>query len=101
EGWLRMSTAVRQESSLDGDCRELVIIRVVDRLGCALEVNAHTPFALKEGASEAQLAALAEWESSDLFTPKQRAALQYADISSRDVRVPDAVFDNLRAHFDD
>ena len=101
DGWLRMSTAVRQESSLDGDCRELTIIRVAQTLGCELEVKAHTPFATREGVSDAQLAALADWQTSDAFTSKQRAVLEYADTMTREVQVPDAVFDALRNYFTD
>jgi AhpD family alkylhydroperoxidase len=101
EGWLRMSSAVRQEGKLDGASRELAIIRVVETLGCQLEVKAHTPFALREGVTEQQLASLADWRQSNLFSERQCAILEYADTMTRDIKVPDAVFDSLRTHFDE
>jgi AhpD family alkylhydroperoxidase len=101
EGWLRMSNAVRQEGKLDGASRELAIIRVADTLGCQLEVKAHTPFALKEGVTEDQLAALQSWQQSTLFSERQRLVLEYADTMSQNVKVPDALFQKVRAEFDD
>jgi AhpD family alkylhydroperoxidase len=100
EGWLRISTAVRQQANLDGASRELAIIRVVQVLGCELEVKAHTPFALKDGLTEQQLAALPAWQASNLFSPRLRAVLEYADAMTNTVQVPDAIFDNLREYFD-
>jgi AhpD family alkylhydroperoxidase len=101
EGWLRMSSAVRQEGKLDDASRELAIIRVADTLGCQLEVKAHTPFALQAGVTEQQLASLANWRQSDLFGARERAVLEYADTMTRDVKVPDSTFDALRSHFDE
>lgn len=100
DGWLGMSTAVRQQASLDGASRELAICRVAQALGCDLEVRAHTPFALKEGVSEAQLAALGSWTDSDLFSSQQRAVLEYADTMTRDIQVPDELFGLLGQYFD-
>ncbi len=42
-----------------------------------------------------------EWPDSDLFNERDRAVLAYTDAMTRDVEVPDAVFDPLRQHFDD
>jgi alkylhydroperoxidase family enzyme len=35
------------------------------------------------------------------FSEGERAALAYADTMTRDIDVPDAVFDELRRHFND
>jgi len=35
------------------------------------------------------------------FSDPERAALAYADTMTRDVEVPDAVFNELRYHFDE
>ena len=42
-----------------------------------------------------------QWQDSTLFSDKHRALLEYADTMSRDVVVPQAVFDKVRAHFDE
>jgi len=40
-----------------------------------------------------------DWAPSSSFTPRERAALTYADAMTRDVAVPDAVFAALKDHF--
>jgi AhpD family alkylhydroperoxidase len=97
-GWLTYLTAIRQLSTLPGDLRELVIMRVAVLNGAPYEADQHAPIALKEGITQAQLDALAEWETSTLFSERERAALAYTDAMTRQVRVPQAVFDAVRAH---
>jgi AhpD family alkylhydroperoxidase len=101
EGWLGMMTAIRQRCALSGDLRELIIMRIAQLNGAAYEAEQHRAFALKEGVSEAQLEALEDWENSKLFSPTQRAVLDYTDTMTIDVKVPDKVFAEVRKHFDD
>jgi alkylhydroperoxidase family enzyme len=54
---------------------------------------------LKEGLTAEQVDALAEWESSKLFTDRQRALLAYTDAMTRDIDVPGGVFAELRKYF--
>ena len=42
-----------------------------------------------------------QWQDSTLFSDKHQALLEYADTMSRAVVVPQAVFDKVRAHFDE
>lgn len=100
EGWLALLTAIRQKCKLRGDYRELAILRIAVVNGAQYEYRAHVPFALKEGITQEQIDALGDWQPSKLFTPGQRAVLGYADSMTRDIHVPDAVFDALRPHFD-
>lgn len=100
-GWLRYLTAIRQQCALPGDVRELVIMRVASLNGAPYEADQHAPYALKEGVTQAQLDALADWEGSDLFGARERAVLAYTDTMTRHVQVPDPVFEALRAWFDD
>ena len=100
EGWLAIGTAVRHRSSLDGRARELAICRVGQLNGATYEWEHHVPIARREGISDAQIAALATWPSSDLFDSRERAILAYADAMTRDVAVPDETFDAVRAHLD-
>lgn len=99
EGWLAFLTAIRHRCSLPGDLRELVIMRIAIVNGAPYEADQHAPIALEEGMTQAQLDALADWQASDRFTPRQRAVLALADSMTRDVHVPDAVFDAVRPHF--
>jgi AhpD family alkylhydroperoxidase len=100
-GWLRYLTAVRQESSLPGTLRELVIIRVALLNGAPYEVDQHAPIARAEGLSEAQLDALPTWRDSDVFDSQQRAVLALTDAMTCEIRVPDGVFAVIRAEFNE
>jgi alkylhydroperoxidase family enzyme len=100
EGWLTFLTAIRQKCILSGRIRELVIMNVAILNGAEYEYRAHTPFALKEGFSLAQLDALRAGQS-DAFDPVERAALAYSEAMTRHVRVPAAVFEAVRQNFDD
>lgn len=99
EGWLALFTAIRQQCTLRGDYRELVILRVALLNGASYEYQVHVPFALREGVTQAQLDTLDRWQDSTALTPAQRAVLAYTDAMTRDIHVPDAVFEALRGHF--
>ena len=100
-GWLRYLTAIRHECSLPGALRELVIMRVALLNGAPYEADQHAPVARAEGLSEAQLDELPAWGSSELFGAKQRAVLAFTDAMTREVRVRDSAFANVRAHLDE
>lgn len=99
EGWLQLLTAVRHKSRLPGALREMMIMRVAHLNAAPYEAEQHRPIALAEGLSDAQVDALADWQSVDLFDPAQRAALAYCDAMTREVHVPPAVFEALRPHY--
>jgi len=100
--WFDLNQAVRYGTEIDGQCRELAVIRVAILNNLEYVVRAHGPaYALKEGLTQAQVEALADWSSSNLFTAKQRALLAYADAMTRDIDVPDAVFADVQKHFSD
>jgi len=99
EGWLALFTAIRQQCTLRGDYRELAILRVALLNGAPYEYQAHVPFALREGVTQQQIDALENWDSSVVLTPAQRAVLAYTDSMTREIHVPDAVFDALLGHF--
>lgn len=99
-GWLNYLTAIRQLSTLPGDIREMVIMRIALVNGAPYEADQHAPIALKEGLTQAQLDELAKWEESSLFSGRQRAVLAYADAMTRSVQVPKAVFADAGKHFE-
>ena len=101
EGWLKLFTAIRQKAKLDGRSRELAILRVALMNGAEYEYNAHVPFALKEGLSREQIDVLPGWQVSKSFDERERAVLAYTECMTRDVRVPQQIFAEVRRHFDD
>jgi len=100
EGWLGLFTAIRQKTKLGGRYRELAILRVAILNGADYEYNAHLPFALKEGTSAEQIAALKAWQLSPLFDAAERAVLAYTDTMTKQIQVPDELFAEVRKHFD-
>lgn len=96
EGWLAYLTAIRQRLSLSGALRELVIMRVAIVNGAQYEADQHAPIALKEGLTQRQLDALAQWERSDAFSKEQRAVLELTDRMTRNVQVPAPAIDTVR-----
>ncbi len=100
EGWLAYLTAIRQKSSLPGEIRELVIMRIAHLNGASYEADQHAPIALREGVAQEKLDALGDWPS-EAFDPRERAVLAYADAMTRTIQVPDHVFAAVREHFDE
>ena len=101
EGWLKLFTAIRQKGKLPGLFRELAILRVALLNGADYEYRAHMPVALREGVTQEQIDALGGWQVSKIFGERERAVLAYTDCMTREIRVPDPVFSELRRHFDD
>jgi len=99
-GWFELNQAVRYRTEIDGQSRELAILRVAILNGVDYILRAHGPaYALKEGITEAQVDALASWRESQLFSVPQRALLAYVDAMTRDIDVPDAVFAEVRKYY--
>ncbi|MEZ5630901.1 MAG: carboxymuconolactone decarboxylase family protein [Burkholderiaceae bacterium] len=100
-GWEQMLTAVRNRTALAADLRELAILRVAVLNGASFEFDAHVPHAERAGVSPEKLAAIRQAGTIDpVFTPTERMVLALTDAMTRDVEVPDEVFEPLRAEFD-
>ena len=98
--WFDLNQAVRYGTEIDGQSRELAVIRVAILNNVEYVVRAHGPaYALKEGLTAEQVGALADWKSSNLFSERQRAVLAYADAMTRAIEVPDNLFADVRRHF--
>jgi alkylhydroperoxidase family enzyme len=100
--WLDLISTARFKTALDGRLREIVIIRVGYLNHTDYVVRQHVPqLSEPEGVTPAESDALADWRSSASFSPRERAALAYADAMTREIAVPDGVFDGLRPHFNE
>jgi alkylhydroperoxidase family enzyme len=98
--WFDLNQAVRYGTEIDGQSRELAVIRVAILNEVEYVVRAHGPaYALKEGLTPEQVTAVANWQPSKLFTNQQRALLAYTDATTREIEVPDTVFTEVRNHF--
>ena len=102
ESWFNHSNAVRWKTTLSGRLREIVIIRVGHLAHCDYVLRQHVPLlALADGLTVEECDALADWACSQFFDPRERAALAYADTMTRDMAVPDEIFDPLKQYFND
>ncbi|RTZ48218.1 carboxymuconolactone decarboxylase family protein [Candidimonas sp. SYP-B2681] len=100
EGWLSFFTAIRQKCSLPGKIREMVIMRIASIHNATYEFSAHEPFALQEGITPDQINSLRA--GSDFgFDVCERAILAYCESMTHEVEVPDAVFETVKAHFNE
>lgn len=103
EGWNALLGALRSQTTLPEDLRELVILRVAVLNGAAFEWVAHAPIASRAGLTDVQLQLLRlpDPTSGPGWTPVQAAVLAFTDASTRSVAVPDSVFAAVREHLDD
>ena len=101
ESWFNHSNTVRWKTALDGRLREIIIIRMGHLARCDYVLRQHVPsLALADGLSVEECDALADWRASGFFSERERAALAYADVMTRDIAVPDAIFAEVKRHFD-
>jgi AhpD family alkylhydroperoxidase len=80
---------------------ELVKTRASQINGCAYCLHMHTSDALKAGERPERLFLLDAWRESQMYTPKERAALAWTEAVTRiaDTAAPDADYDGLKDHF--
>lgn len=96
-GWLNYLTAIRQQSTLPGGLRELVIMRIAILNGAPYEAEQHAPIALREGVSQVQLDELEHWQQSKNYDATQRAVLAYTDAMTKEIHVSPEVFAAAKA----
>jgi 4-carboxymuconolactone decarboxylase len=101
QGWEAMLTAIRNRASLPARFRELAILRIAMLNGAHYEFDAHVPHALNARVPEEAINALREGKLSEQLTAFDRLVLELADAMTREIDVPDALFERVRAHFDD
>lgn len=97
-----LSGAVLMAGSVERELKQLVAFVSSNAAGCRY-CQAHTSHAAERaGVSPEKLDAAFEFETSDLFSPRERAALRLAQAAGL---VPNASrdehFDELRQHFDE
>ena len=95
--YLEMSMALKK-SSIDEKLRALVEIRASQLNGCSFCLDMHVKQAKIAGERELRLYHVSIWRESNLFTPKERAALEWTEAVTKlgDHGVSDAVFDAVR-----
>jgi AhpD family alkylhydroperoxidase len=94
------TTKAIRGSGLPTGLIHLIDLRVSQINGCVYCIDMHTKEARHDGQSDQRIAAVAEWERSDLFLPDERAAFAWAEALTRNQhdRI-DAAHRELQRHF--
>lgn len=101
QAFLAVEGAVRRH--VDARLLHLVKLRASMVNGCAFCVDMHSTEAMADGETTARLFGLAAWRESPTYTDAERAALALTDAATRlgEGGVPDEVWDEAAAHFDE
>ena len=102
EGLLATNSAL-SDSPLGTELVELVFLRASQINGCAFCLGKHAKTLRDTGTSQAKLDCLAGWRISELYSPREKAALAWTEalthVSAQGA--PDEVYEPLQAHFTD
>jgi AhpD family alkylhydroperoxidase len=93
--------AYLQKSGLDHKLIALVKTRVSQINGCAYCLHMHTEEARKLGESDMRLHLLDAWHESNLYSKRERAALNWAEALTNiaATHAPDDVYEEARQQF--
>jgi len=101
KGWEALLTAVRNRSSLPASLKELMILRVAVLNRANYEFDAHRPHAINAGVTEEQIQIVQQEKVTSGFTDVEILVMELTDVMTRDIQVPDALYDQVKAHFND
>jgi len=92
---------IEKNGSLGNTLIDLVNIRASQLNGCAFCLDMHCKEAKIHGEQELRLYHVAIWRESQLFSEKERAALEWTEAVTRlsEHGVPDEVYERVRAQF--
>lgn len=93
--------AVVGKSGLEHSLVLLVKTRVSQLNGCGYCIDMHTKDAQLEGETEQRLYLLSAWREAPMYSPRERAALAWAEAVTKleNQRVPDEIYAQAREQF--
>lgn len=95
----KMAFTIRFDAKTPRKLLELVIMRTAQIVGSQYEINQHIPLSKMCGYSDAQLAALPQWKTSNLFDDRERTVLGYAEQMTHGGDVDDPTFAAMEKNF--
>lgn len=92
-----------RQSGIEHSLLHLVKMRASQMNGCAYCIDMHSKDARAAAETEQRLYALDAWREAPFYTPRERAALAWTEALTdvRDGHVPDAVYQEARAEFEE
>lgn len=92
----------RKKARLEPVLRALLMTRVSQQCDCAFCIDANSLRLAQRCGAMDKVLALSDWQSSALFTPAERAALEYADaMTATPPRINETTKNTLHCHFND
>jgi len=94
-------SAFLAHSGLEEKLRELISIRASEINGCAWCLDFHTKRARHKGETEQRIYLLSGWRDAPVYTPRERAALEWTEALTliAGQAVPDDLYQRAREHF--
>jgi alkylhydroperoxidase family enzyme len=99
-GMGRFQGAVRKGNSVDERLKYLVELKGAQMIGCEFCVDLGSQICRNSGFSDEELLAMPRYRESDLFTERDKVALDYTvAVMSTPVAVTDELFARMQEHF--
>ena len=99
-GMGKFQQAVRKGHSVDERLKNLIELKGAQMIGCEFCVDLGSQICRNSGFSDEELLALPRYRQSDLFTEREKTALDYAaGVMRTPVDVSDELFARMREHF--
>jgi AhpD family alkylhydroperoxidase len=99
-GMGRFNQAVRKGKSVDERLKNLIELKGAQMIGCEFCVDLGSQICRNSGFSDDELLALPRYRQSDLFTEREKLALDYtAAVMRTPVEVTDELFGRMKAQF--
>ena len=101
-GMGKFQQSVRKGHMVDERLKNLVELKGAQMIGCEFCVDLGSQICRNSGFSDDELVALPRYRGSDLFTEREKVALDYASAVMRTpVEVTDELFAGMKQHFTD
>jgi alkylhydroperoxidase family enzyme len=99
--WLRMWNELLNGGILPIPLKELVRLRISMKHLCGYCSTVRSNVAKAQGLTEEKIAQIKDFETSEMFTARERAALRFAGLfkSGDEAIDSDRVYDDLKMHF--
>ncbi len=106
EGLARMRALehyLNAQAGLEVNLQEFVRLLASKLNGCEYCIELHTAELHRHNETAERIAGVVDWRGSELYTQRERAALAWAEaVTNIQVgHAPDAVYEELKAHFTD
>jgi alkylhydroperoxidase family enzyme len=103
KGYARLWNSAFYDGEVDHKLKELVRISIVNTFSCGYCSTVRSKVARQMGLPEEKITALDRFETSPLFTPKERAAIRYGKIFATDINgaKDPQVYSEFRKYFGD